>query len=105
MNKTIDTWIREHAEVSAKLAEDIFNHPELAEEEVNSAGYLRKYMEDLGFSIEENAGGMPTAFTAAWGSGKPVIGFLAEYDALPGLGQDPVPYRSERKGPGPWLRP
>ncbi|MBS5645764.1 MAG: amidohydrolase [Clostridiales bacterium] len=100
MNKTIDTWIKEHAEVSAKLAEDIFNHPELAEEEVNSAGYLRKYMEDLGFSIEENAGGMPTAFTATWGSGKPVIGFLAEYDALPGLGQDPVPYRSERKGPG-----
>ncbi len=39
--------------VPAKLAEDIFNHPELAEEEVNSAGYLRKYMEDLGFPLRK----------------------------------------------------
>ena len=103
MNKTIDTWIREHAEVARKLAEDIFNHPELAEEEVNSAGYLRKYMEDLGFGIEENAGGMPTAFTAAWGSGKPVIGFWRNTTPCPD--QIPCPYRSERRGPGPWLRP
>jgi len=48
---------------------------------------LTRELAEEGFSIEQGIGGMPTAFVASWGSGKPVIGLLGEYDALPGLSQ------------------
>jgi aminobenzoyl-glutamate utilization protein B len=51
-----------------------------------------------GFTIEAGVAGMPTAFVATYGSGRPSIGILAEYDALPGLSQDKVPERREREG-------
>jgi aminobenzoyl-glutamate utilization protein B len=40
-----------------------------------------------GFSLEKGVAGIDTAFVASWGSGQPVIGFVEEYDALPGLSQ------------------
>jgi aminobenzoyl-glutamate utilization protein B len=51
-----------------------------------------------GFTIETGVSGMPTAFVASYGSGRPIIGILAEYDALPGLSQEAVPERKERAG-------
>src|SRR5690606_20608318 len=51
-----------------------------------------------GFSVQKQVSGIPTAFVATFGSGKPVIGLLAEYDALPGLSQDTVPYKKEIVG-------
>ena len=55
-----------------------------------------------GFRVETGAGGMPTAIVAEWGSGKPVIGFLGEYDALSNVSQKPVPTRDPviHDGPG-----
>jgi len=48
---------------------------------------LSKTLEDNGFEVQKGVSGMPTAFIATYGSGKPVIAFLAEFDALQGLSQ------------------
>lgn len=75
------------------LQKQIWANPELGFLEENSSSLLQKQLEDNGFKIEKGVAGMPTAFVATYGSGEPVIGILAEYDALPGLSQDTVPYR------------
>ncbi len=100
VNQIIDAWIQQNGKQGEELAKAIFNSPELALEEVKTAEFLKEYLKKAGFSIESGVAGMSTAFIAKWGSGKPVLGYLAEYDALPGLGQDAVPYRSPRPGPG-----
>ncbi len=75
-----------------KLQKQIWSTPELGFLEVNSSAALQKHLTDNGFSIEKGVAGMPTAFVATYGSGSPVIGILAEFDALGGLSQDTVPY-------------
>ena len=57
-------------------------------QEVKSAALFVKVLKEEGFQVEEGICGIPTAFSASYGSGKPVIGFLAEYDALSGLSQE-----------------
>ena len=74
----------------AQTADFIFHHPELSREEVASSAHLASYLEANGFHITKGIADLPTAFVAEWGKGKPILGFLAEYDALPGLGQEPV---------------
>ncbi len=59
-------------------------------EEYRSSAALASYLECSGFKVERGAAGLPTAFIGVFGSGEPVIGFLAEYDALPGLSQQAV---------------
>ena len=76
-----------------QLSKQIWNFAELGFAETQSASALQKELAGAGFKIETNVGGVPTAFTASWGSGKPVIAILGEYDALPGLSQAPVPER------------
>ena len=56
-------------------------------QEFKSSALLIKTLEDEGFKIEKGVAGMPTCFVATWGKGKPVIGILGEFDALPGLSQ------------------
>lgn len=70
------------------IAKDIWDHPQIALQETYASKLLADELTDAGFSIEWGAGGMETAFVASWGSGKPIIGILGEYDALPGLSQD-----------------
>lgn len=77
-----------------ETSEFIFRCPELSMVEKESSLCLAGMLESEGFKISWETAGLPTAFTAEWGSGQPVIGFLAEYDALPGLGQKPVPFHS-----------
>ncbi|MCB9882996.1 MAG: amidohydrolase [Planctomycetes bacterium] len=60
---------------------------ELALQEHQSSKLLADWLESQGFHLERNVAGMETAFVASYGSGKPVIAFLSEYDALPGLSQ------------------
>lgn len=71
----------------AQTAKRIWDLAELGFLETESTALLQKHLRDAGFTIETGVAGMPTAFVASWGSGKPVIGLLAEYDALPGLSQ------------------
>ncbi len=83
-----------------ETADFIFRHPEVSLQERESSRALAEMLEGEGFTVEWNTAGFETAFTAQWGSGKPVIGFLAEYDALPGMGQDPVSHQQSQSGPG-----
>ena len=75
------------------MSRQIWEQPELGYKETKSAALIKTELKKHGFRIEENIGGMPTAFTATWGEGKPVIGIMGEYDALPGLSQKDQPSR------------
>lgn len=76
-----------------KLQKTIWSNPELGFLETESSALLQNHLKENGFSVESGVAGMPTAFVASYGSGQPVIAVLAEFDALPGLSQDTVPYR------------
>lgn len=71
----------------------IWNWAEVGLQETRSAGLLVEKLTQAGFTVETGLAGMPTAFVASYGSGKPVIGILAEYDALPGMSQAVAPER------------
>jgi len=83
------------------LAMDLFDYAELGYLETRSSERLAGYLEGNGFSIERGVAGIPTAFVASRGTGGPVIGILAEFDALPGLSQAPVPQRQPLVPGGP----
>ncbi|MFH0801892.1 MAG: amidohydrolase [bacterium] len=72
-----------------KISDAIWSYAELGFEEVKSSALLARTLEEAGFQVERGVAGMPTAFVATWshGTGKPVIGFLGEFDALPMLSQ------------------
>jgi aminobenzoyl-glutamate utilization protein B len=69
------------------INQDIWTFAELGLQEYRSAARLTGVLKKAGFKVKEGVSGMPTAFVAQYGSGKPVIGILAEYDALPELSQ------------------
>ena len=75
------------AEMLKETATKIWNFAELGLEEYKSSELLAEICRKEGFKVEMGIAGMPTAFVARWQSGSPVIGYLAEYDALPGLSQ------------------
>ncbi|MFC1485902.1 amidohydrolase, partial [Candidatus Latescibacterota bacterium] len=75
------------------LAQKIWQLAEVGYQEVESSSLLQSELARAGFSIEAGVAGIPTAFVASYGQGRPVIGILAEYDALPGFSQDRVPER------------
>lgn len=74
-----------------KLSDEIWAYAETALKETRSAQALADYAEQQGFKVERGVAGMPTAFVASYGSGKPIIGVLGEYDALPGISQKAQP--------------
>lgn len=76
------------------IATAIWSYAEVGYKENNSTRLLQNTLKDNGFTIDTGVAGIPTAFVATYGNGKPVIGVLAEFDALPGLSQDSV---AERK--------
>lgn len=71
----------------------IWEFAEVGLEERRSSSLLVEKLKSAGFDVKTGVAGMPTAFVASYGSGKPVIGLLAEYDALPGLSQKMSPTR------------
>ncbi|MCU0244261.1 MAG: amidohydrolase, partial [Acidobacteria bacterium] len=73
------------------LSDQVWGFAETALLETKSAEALAAYAEKQGFKVERGVAGMPTAFVASYGEGKPVIGLLGEYDALPGLSQKAQP--------------
>lgn len=79
--------IDEKKELVAEVADAIWDYAELSMQEVKSAALFVKVLKAEGFQVEEGICGIPTAFSASFGSGGPVIGLLAEYDALSGLSQ------------------
>jgi len=69
------------------LAMKIWENPEIAYKEYNASEWTAKALSEEGFEIETNYAGVPTAIKAIWGNGKPIIGFLGEYDGLPSMSQ------------------
>ena len=72
------------------ISDSIWQFAELGMQEFKSSAILIRILEKEGFFIEKGIAGIPTCFIASWGSGKPVIGILGEYDALPMLSQKPL---------------
>ena len=89
------------AEYYGDISRKIWEFAELGYKENQSSALLKAELKKNGFTIEDKIGGIPTAFTATFGSGKPVIGIMGEYDALPGLSQDATPERKAVKEGAP----
>ena len=98
----IKELVAKNSGTTVALAKEIWGYAELSYEEFKSSAALIAALREQGFEIEEGIAGMPTAFKASYkcGSGKPVIGLLAEYDALSGLSQKAACPRQEAIEPG-----
>lgn len=90
--RTMDTQAQHYGE----LARRIWELAEVGYKEVRSADLLKTELRNAGFQIQDNVAEIPTAFVATFGSGKPVIGIMGEYDALPGLSQEDIPEKKAR---------
>lgn len=75
------------------ISDKIWEVAEVAFRESVSSKTLIEYARENGFDVEVGVAETPTAFVASYGSGKPVIGILGEFDALPGISQKAVPYK------------
>ena len=86
----------------AAVAHQIWSFAEVGYQEKQSSALLQSELRKAGFNVKAGVAGIPTAFVAEYGTGKPVIGILAEFDALPGLSQNAVADRSPivPNGPG-----
>jgi aminobenzoyl-glutamate utilization protein B len=76
-----------------RLSDQVWGFAETALKEARSSAVLAEYAEKQGFRVTRGVAGMPTAFIAEYGSGRPVIGIVGEFDALPGLSQKTQPTR------------
>jgi aminobenzoyl-glutamate utilization protein B len=85
----------------AGVAKQIWGFAEVGYQEAKSSALLQSQLRSAGFAVESGVGEMPTAFVATYGSGKPVIAIVGEFDALPGLSQDAVPVRKVLIDGGP----
>jgi aminobenzoyl-glutamate utilization protein B len=89
--------------LTQQMVDAIFSFAELGFQEVETSAYVIGILEKNGFQVTRGVAGMPTAFVATWGSGKPVIGFMADIDGLPETSQKPgVAYQAPliENGPG-----
>ena len=87
LKRELGDWIDERQERFTTISDQIWERPEVAMAEHFACDLQAETLEADGFRITRNVGDQPTAFTAEWGEGAPIIGFLGEYDALPGLSQ------------------
>lgn len=90
----IEASIEQHKTELINISDEIWTQAETAFEEYESSEILSNYAEQNGFEVEKGVAGMPTAFVATYGSGKPVISILGEFDALPGISQKAVPTKN-----------
>src|SRR5262245_35164926 len=95
--------VDERKTFTQQMVDEIFSFSELGFQEMETSAYITGILEKNGFQITRGVAGMPTAFVASWGSGKPVIGFMADIDGLPETSQKPgVAYHAPLipNGPG-----
>ncbi len=101
LHSQVTTKVDLHAERLGALSRQIWELAEVGYKEEKSSALLQAELRRAGFTVETGTGGIPTAFVATYGSGKPVIGLMAEYDALPGLSQEDSPKRAPRVANAP----
>ncbi len=88
--------------LTQQIVDSLFSFGELGFQETETSAYLTAILEKEGFQVTRGVAGMPTAFVATWGSGKPVIGFMADIDGLPATSQKPgIPWRAPMIVDGP----
>ncbi|KAA1241567.1 amidohydrolase [Aquimarina sp. RZ0] len=92
--QAILTSIENHQKQLISISDQIWSLAETAFEENKSSKLLADYAEKQGFTVDRGVAGMPTAFVATYGSGKPVISVLGEFDALPGISQKAQPTKT-----------
>lgn len=92
--KAVVQSVDRHASELIGLSDQIWAYAETALKEHKSAAALADYAEKQGFKVERGVSGMPTAFIASYGSGRPIIGVMGEYDALPGISQKALPEKT-----------
>lgn len=90
-HKQVTDFVDGKADNFKQVSKQIWDYAELGYHENKSSALLQAQLKDAGFSVESGVAGEPTAFVASYGEGKPVIGILGEFDALPGLSQKTVP--------------
>ena len=95
LKKELLNSIEQKSSELTALSDKIWEAAEVAFREEKSSEYLIKYAKENGLKVEKGLAGMPTAFTATYGEGKPVIGIIGEFDALPGLSQTADSFRNE----------
>ena len=86
-------WVKANQDLLIDVSDQIWGFAELGLKEFKSSKLLTKTLDEAGFAVKMGVADMPTAFYADYGEGKPVIGILGEYDALPGLSQKAKPSR------------
>ena len=86
-------WIDNNQKCLAEISDEIWGYAELGYVEFKSAKLLADELEKHGFKVKRGVAGIPTAFVGTWGKGKPVVGVMGEYDALPGLSQKVAPHK------------
>lgn len=94
LKQTVQQTIESRFSDMTALSDKIWAFEETAFQETQSSAALSAYAEELGFKVTRGVGEIPTAFIAEFGSGAPIIGVLGEFDALPGLSQNKVPFKS-----------
>ena len=87
--KYLNEAIDKNRERLFALSQQIWEYAEVGFQEYRSAEALKAFLIEEGFTVQSGVAGIPTAFVASYGSGKPSIGFLGEYDALYDLSQEP----------------
>lgn len=93
--------IDRRAATYADVAMQIWGFAEVGYQEQKSSALLQEQLRAAGFTLKAGVADIPTAFTAEWGSGQPVIGIIGEFDALPGLSQAAEPERHALIAEGP----
>ncbi|MEN9730656.1 MAG: hypothetical protein RLZ91_1775 [Bacteroidota bacterium] len=89
--KKVIQSIQNRSDQYGQIAQKIWNFAEVGYKEKQSSLLLQETLRQAGFQVEAGVADIPTAFVATFGQGKPVIGIMAEYDALPGLSHDYIP--------------
>lgn len=89
--KQLIASVENHKEDLISISDKIWANAEIAFQETESSKLLADYAEANGFTVERGVAGIPTAFIATYGEGKPVISVLGEFDALPGISQKAQP--------------
>lgn len=100
--RTAIDWVTTNENRLSDFHQKIWHYAEPAFREYKSVKAYCDLLREEGFEVVEGTGGMPTAFLATYGEGKPVLGSYAEYDCTPGNSQKAVPYKAPRDGLHPW---
>lgn len=90
LKQEVDQEVEARAKLTQEIVDSLFSFSELGFQEEETKRYLTGILKENGFTIEEDLAEIPTAWSASYGSGKPVIGFITDVDALPKMSQKPA---------------